>query len=116
MLAPMAQRTCSMTAVRPPSCSRPNGANVYAVERTVTSMKIIHRPRVARKAASADGLLRAAISPALVPASNTNTGAQKWVTQRVMNKSGLIFVQDFPLGDRLISRVGDHPEGVTGGA
>jgi len=25
-------------------------------------------------------------------------------------------VQDFPLGDRLISRVGDHLEGVTGGA
>ena len=25
-------------------------------------------------------------------------------------------VQDFPVGDRLISRVGDHLEGVTGGA
>jgi len=25
-------------------------------------------------------------------------------------------MQDFPLGDRLISRVGDHLEGVTGGA
>jgi len=25
-------------------------------------------------------------------------------------------VQDFPLGDRLISRVGDHHEWVTGGA
>jgi hypothetical protein len=25
-------------------------------------------------------------------------------------------LQDFPVGDRLISRVGDHPEGVTGGA
>jgi len=25
-------------------------------------------------------------------------------------------VQDFPVGDRLISQVGDHPDGVTGGA
>lgn len=25
-------------------------------------------------------------------------------------------LQDFPVGDRLISRVGDHLEGVTGGA
>jgi hypothetical protein len=25
-------------------------------------------------------------------------------------------LEDFPLGDRLISRVGDHRDGVTGGA
>ena len=33
------------------------------------------------------GVLRAAMSPALVPARNTNTGAQKCVIQRVKNKS-----------------------------
>jgi len=32
------------------------------------------------------------------------------------SKAPHTMLQDFPLGDRPISRVGDHHEGVTGGA
>src|SRR5687767_14632569 len=39
-----------------------------------------------RNAPNADGVLRDVIKPALVPARNTNTGAQKWVIQRVKNR------------------------------
>ena len=43
------------------------------------------QPQAAREQerAQADGVLRDAIRPALVPARNTNTGAQKCVIQRV---------------------------------
>ncbi len=54
-----------------------------AVDTTNHSMSTSHRPRVSRNLPSCAGLLRATISPALVPARNTNTGAQKCVIQRV---------------------------------
>ena len=83
MLAPMAQMTCMNTSVLPPSCSMPPGEKLVAVEMTKISTKISHRPRVSRNRHSSAGVLRATMSPALVPARNTNTGAQKCVIQRV---------------------------------
>ena len=61
----------------------PCGANVTEVEMIANSTKISQRPRLHRNAPSSRGDLRAAMSPAEVPARNTNTGAQKWVIQRV---------------------------------
>ena len=55
----------------------PVGANDQVMEMTRTSRTSSHRPRVNRNDASSVGLLRRAISPALVPARNTNVGAQK---------------------------------------
>ena len=83
MLTPMAQITCRNSQVLPPNCSMPPGAKLIAVDITNHSTKISHRPRVSRNCASSAGVLRATISPALVPARNTNTGAQKCVIQRV---------------------------------
>ena len=83
MLAPMAQITCITTPTRPSSCSIPHGAKLQAVATTNHSMKISHTPRLNRNAPNADGVLRDVIRPALVPARNTNTGAQKCVIQRV---------------------------------
>ena len=60
------------------------------VDMTNTSMKISHTPRVNRNRANSLGLFRATISPALVPARSTNTGAQKCVIQRVANNTGVI--------------------------
>ena len=90
MLAPIAQITCIGTITRPCSGARPNGANVNAVEITNHSTRISQTPRFSRKEPSSDGLLRAVIRPALVPASSTNTGAQKWVIQRVKKSVGLM--------------------------
>jgi hypothetical protein len=87
MLAPIAQITCSGMTMSPFACGKPNGANDHPVEITNHSMKINHRPRLSRNAPSSRGVLRPLISPALVPASSTNTGAQKCVTQRVKNSS-----------------------------
>ena len=53
------------------------------VEMMTTSMNNSHKPRVSRNFPSSAGVLRATMRPALVPARNTNTGAQKWVIQRV---------------------------------
>ena len=76
MLAPIAQMVCSGTKVRPPNCARPRGVKVNAGEMTKTSTQISHNPRLSRKAPSTAGLLRAVISPALVPARKMKTGAQ----------------------------------------
>ena len=51
MLAPIAQITCIVTRICPPSCGIPAGANVAAVEMTNHSTAISHRPRVNRKRA-----------------------------------------------------------------
>ncbi len=87
MLAPMTQITCITTPTRPPSCSMPQGAKLHAVATTRHSTRISHRPRVNRNLPRADGVLRDAIRPALAPARNTNTGAQKCVIQRVKNSA-----------------------------
>ena len=83
MLAPMAQITCREVQVSPPICAMPRGAKVQAVATTEISTTMSHAPRVNRKRASSPRLFLVAIRPALVPASSTNTGAQKWVIQRV---------------------------------
>ncbi len=85
MLAPIAQMTCMGTSTNPPISAIPPGENVTDVETTNHSTKISHRPRVKRNRARSPGLFLATISPALVPASRTNTGAQKCVIQRVAN-------------------------------
>ena len=85
MLTPMAQITCIATKTWPPICGIPPGAKVVSVEMTNHSTAISHSPLVNRKRATLTGFLRAIISPALTPASNTKTGAQKCVTQRVAN-------------------------------
>ena len=48
-------------------------------------------PRVTRSRARSCRFFRAAIRPALVPASRTNTGAQKCVIQRVTKSAAVIF-------------------------
>jgi hypothetical protein len=83
MLTPMAQMTCSSRKICPLKLGSPSGAKLIAVDTTTISMNTSHRPRVIRNHASSRGVLRAAMSPALVPARNTNTGAQKCVIQRV---------------------------------
>jgi len=83
MLAPMAQITCMKASVLPPNCSSPPGDSVMAVEMIAISTKISQRPRVSRNRHKSPALLRATMSPALVPDSSTNTGAQKCVIQRV---------------------------------
>jgi hypothetical protein len=65
----------------------PPGAKLVAVEIMKISTKISHNPRVSRNRPRSAGLLRATMSPALVPDRNTNTGAQKCVIHRV-NASG----------------------------
>ena len=85
MLAPMAQITCSDVQVNPPNCAMPRGAKVQPVAMTTISTAMSQTPRVNRKRASSARLFRVAIRPALVPARSTNTGAQKWVIQRVAN-------------------------------
>ena len=85
MLAPMAQITCRLVHVSPPTCAMPRGEKVHAVAMRNISTTMSHAPRVNRKRASSRRLFLAAIRPALVPASSTNTGAQKWVIQRVAN-------------------------------
>ena len=94
MLAPMAQITCIGTTISPPTCSMPHGAKLHAVAITTHSTTISHRPRVNRNAPNADRVLRTVIKPALVPARNTNTGAQKCVIHRVTKSaapmSGLV--------------------------
>ena len=67
----------------------PRGENVNARrDHDEHSTRISHRPRVSRNRASSAGVLRDAISPALAPASSTNTGAQKCVIQRVAEQCG----------------------------
>src|SRR5256885_15791382 len=59
---------------------------------TVSSRKISHRPRVHRNRDNDDvGFPRNAWKYAPVPARNTNSGAQKWVIQRVKNSIGVVF-------------------------
>jgi hypothetical protein len=87
MLAPIAQITCIGVKTRPRTSATPPGANVQAVAIRTISTNISQSPRFSRNAPSAAGDLRASISPALVPARNTNTGAQKCVTQRVKNSA-----------------------------
>jgi hypothetical protein len=50
-------------------------------------MRINQTPRLSRNVPSSVGLFRPAIIRALVPARNTNTGAQKCVIQRVANNA-----------------------------
>ena len=90
MLAPIAQITCIATRMEPPISGMPRGENVARLLRTNTSMKINHAARLTRNCASACRLFRAVISPALVPASSTNTGAQKCVIQRVKKTAAVI--------------------------
>ena len=61
----------------------PHGANEKAVAITNHSIASSHSPRVSRNRPTCAGVFRAVISPALVPARNTNTGAQKCVIHRV---------------------------------
>ena len=91
MLAPIAQMTCIAMKMRPPSSGIPDKRNVPAKEITVTSISTSHAPRAKRKRASSAGCRRFPARPALTPASNTNTGAQKCVTQRVRNRAGPTF-------------------------
>ena len=84
MDAPMAQMTCSTSRICPPSSGTPStGDRVQAVEMIATSTNTSQRPRLTRNAASSLRLFLPAMRPAEVPARNTNTGAQKCVTQRV---------------------------------
>ena len=77
--------------LRPPASAIPPGEKVQAVEMTSISTRMSHTPRVKRNRASSLRLFLATISPALVPASSTNTGAQKCVIQRVANIAAEIF-------------------------
>jgi hypothetical protein len=58
---------------------------------TASSSSTSHRPRIAMKRPSSplDRLEVSRWSQALVPARKTNTGAQKWVIQRVRNRAGV---------------------------
>ena len=80
----------------------PQGANDEEVAITNHSMASSHSPRFSRNAPSAAGVLRVAIRPALVPARNTNTGAQKWVIQRVKKSASA----DVGVGRRVLCRAG----------
>ena len=91
MLAPMAQITPRAVHVSPPTCAMPRGEKVQAVEMRNISTAMSQTPRVNRKPAISRRLFLAAIRPALVPASSTNTGAQKWVIQRVANTTADTF-------------------------
>ena len=90
MLAPMAQITCIEAKTSPPASAIPPGEKVANVDTMNTSTKISHRPRVKRNRASSPRLFRAAIRPALTPASSTKTGAQKCVIQRVANNPAVM--------------------------
>jgi hypothetical protein len=63
----------------------PPGAKLHAVATTKISTAISQTPRVNRNRANSRRLFLPAIRPALVPASSTNTGAQKCVIQRTVN-------------------------------
>ena len=93
MLAPIAQITCIVTRICPPTCGMPAGAKVANVETTNHSMPISHRPRVNRRCARSVGVLRHDISPALTPASSTKTGAQKCVIARHEQAEGDIGIR-----------------------
>jgi hypothetical protein len=77
MLAPIAQMTCSGVHVSPPTSASPPGEKVQAVAMRDISTRMSHSPRVKRNRANSVRLFRAAIRPALVPASSTNTPVRK---------------------------------------
>jgi hypothetical protein len=85
MLAPITHITCIAMRISPPTSAIPQGENVPSVEMMNISTNTSHMPRVKRNRPSSRGVFLDAISPALVPARSTNTGAQKWVIQRVPN-------------------------------
>ena len=76
------------------------------------STTISHRPRVNRNVPSADGVLRDVIRPALVPARNTNTGAQKCVIQRV--KKSAAPMAGLAIGSCLAAEVEEVPHVIDG--
>ena len=66
---------------------------------TVTSSRTSQRPRVSSSRVSSPRVRRVPAIQALAPASRTNTGAQKWVIQRVPNSAR--FVRAMSVGSKV---------------
>ena len=105
MLAPMTQMTPSGTTIAPPSLrDAPRGEAPGQWRRPTLDQD---QPHAAREQERTQRRRRPSrrIRPALVPARNTNTGAQKWVIQRVKNSAAPMF----GIGHR-IDLAADHEE------